>query len=206
VKLASGFRFILSDTVGFISDLPTMLVAAFRATLEEVVSADLLLHVRDISHGHSAAQRADVDAVLSDLGIEPAGLESAGLESRVLEVWNKIDRLPPERLAEVVNVARRTDPPPALVSARTGAGLAELVPAIEARLTQRSEVLQLELPPGAGRLAHWLHENTAVLERRLAEDGATRMRIRIDPAKRARLDAQLAKAGLARTAPPRRSG
>ena len=92
VKLASGRRIILSDTVGFISDLPTTLVAAFRATLEEVVEADLILHVRDISHPETQAQLHDVDAVLSDLGID-----AAAAEAPILEVWNKADRLDARR-------------------------------------------------------------------------------------------------------------
>ncbi|MGE3711024.1 MAG: GTPase HflX, partial [Hyphomicrobiaceae bacterium] len=111
IRLPSGRRVILSDTVGFISDLPTTLVAAFRATLEEVVTADLIVHVRDISHAETAAQRADVHAVLKDLGITP---ETAG--GRVLEVWNKVVRLDAEKRQEIENMARRIEPPPILVS------------------------------------------------------------------------------------------
>jgi GTPase len=191
VKLQSGFRFILSDTVGFISDLPTTLVAAFRATLEEVVSADLVLHVRDISHAQSEAQRKDVDVILADLGID-----AKEADRRVLQVWNKIDRLTSGARDGLENVARRSDPQPALVSAKTGEGLPALLRAIEQRLAS-GDVLDLELPPSAGRLAHWLYENTAVLDRHDGEDGGTRLRVRVDPAKRARLDVQLAQAGLA---------
>src|SRR5258707_6257696 len=86
IDLPHGARIIMSDTVGFISDLPTMLVAAFRATLEEVIAADLILHVRDMSHGDSGAQSQDVAEVLRDLGIEPS-------DERLIEVWNKIDRV-----------------------------------------------------------------------------------------------------------------
>src|SRR5690606_32280184 len=87
INLPHGARVILSDTVGFISDLPTMLVAAFRATLEEVIEADVILHVRDMSHPDAAAQAKDVEQVLRELGID---LES---DTRLIEVWNKVDRL-----------------------------------------------------------------------------------------------------------------
>ncbi len=86
MRLGSGRRIILSDTVGFISDLPTLLVAAFRATLEEVIEADLILHVRDIAHAETEAQARDVETVLADLGID-----TLPVESHILEVWNKID-------------------------------------------------------------------------------------------------------------------
>jgi GTP-binding protein HflX len=190
VELAGGRRIILSDTVGFISDLPTMLVAAFRATLEEVVAADLVLHVRDISHAESAAQREDVEAVLADLGID------AERRGRLIEVWNKIDRLSPPEREGVENAARRQDHVPILVSARTGEGLDRLLADIEARLSEREEVIELTLPPSAGRLTHWLHENAEVLGREPAHAGSTRYRVRIDRAKKARLDARLAREGL----------
>ncbi|HXF53146.1 MAG TPA: GTPase HflX [Hyphomicrobiaceae bacterium] len=191
VRLPGGRRAILSDTVGFISDLPTTLVAAFRATLEEVVAADLILHVRDITHEESAAQCADVEAVLADLGIEE------GRRDRLIEVWNKTDRLTHARREEVENAARRRQPSPVLVSARTGEGLDRLLAEIEHRLGERDEVVELTLPPWAGRITHWLHENAEVLDRKLARSGATRLRVRIDRAKRARLNAQLAREGLA---------
>jgi len=191
VRLPAGRRVILSDTVGFISDLPTMLVAAFRATLEEVVSADLILHVRDITHEESAAQCADVEAVLAELGIE----EDRG--DRLIEVWNKTDRLAEYRREEVENAARRHRAAPVLVSARTGKGLDRLLVEIERRLSERDEVVEVTLPPSAGRLTHWLHENAEVLDRTPARSGATRLRVRIDRAKRARLNAQLAREGLA---------
>ncbi len=97
IALPHGEKVILSDTVGFISDLPTMLVAAFRATLEDVIEADVLLHVRDVSHGESEAQAGDVHTVLRELGIDP------GDTGRVVEVWNKADLLAPDerrRLAD----------------------------------------------------------------------------------------------------------
>src|SRR6185295_2675812 len=115
VKLASGRRIILSDTVGFISNLPTTLVAAFRATLEEVVEADLGLHVRDISHPETQAQLHDVDTVLSDLGID-----AAAAEAPILEIWNKADRLDAAARTEAERTMGHADRPPVLISALTG--------------------------------------------------------------------------------------
>ena len=116
LKLPRGSEIILSDTVGFISDLPTMLIAAFKATLEEVLEADIILHVRDIAHEDSEAQRADVDAVLAELGID---VQKPG---RLLEVWNKIDAVDSERGLALLNAARRQPPNnrPVLISALTG--------------------------------------------------------------------------------------
>ena len=116
VELPHGIRVILSDTVGFISDLPTMLVAAFRATLEEVIEADVILHVRDIAHEDAAAQSHDVETVLEELGIAPT-------DPRMIEVWNKIDWLDAEARARVDNLAERApaERRPVMVSALTGA-------------------------------------------------------------------------------------
>jgi GTP-binding protein HflX len=191
VRLAGGRRIILSDTVGFISDLPTMLVAAFRATLEEVIEADLILHVRDISHAETDAQARDVETVLSGLGIDcvPA-------HSHILEVWNKIDLLPPEQLALVAKAQRFDERKPVLVSAAAGEGLEALYAAIDARLGTGDEVLSLTLPAHEGRLAHWLYENAEVLERTAAEDGTLALRLRIGADKRGRLDAMLAERGI----------
>jgi GTP-binding protein HflX len=193
VRLASGRRIILSDTVGFISDLPTMLVAAFRATLEEVIEADLVLHVRDISHPERDAQRADVERVLTGLGVAVAGPEA-----RILEVWNKVDRLDAIQRDELVGAAgRRNEAPPVLVSALTGEGVPALLGEIDRRLSVNDEIVAVTLPASAGGLAHWLHENTEVLERTVADDGALAYRLRVDKAKRGRLDGQLKRAGIA---------
>src|SRR5262249_22634777 len=118
IDLPHGARIILSDTVGVISALPTMLVAAFRAPLEEVIEADIILHVRDVSHGDTAAQSADVSAVLRDLGIEPD-------DPRLIEVWNKIDRLDLQERERLDNLGRRSGNGrrPVLASALTGEGL-----------------------------------------------------------------------------------
>src|SRR5499427_8645220 len=137
IDLPNGLRIILSDTVGFISDLPTMLVAAFRATLEEVIEADLILHVRDVSHEDAEAQSLDVEEVLRQLGIEPA-------QGQLIEVWNKIDRLDPTARTRLFNVAERAPGGRATVpvSALTGEGLDKLLAAIEARLGEARQTLQ----------------------------------------------------------------
>ncbi|HRD74932.1 MAG TPA: GTPase HflX [Hyphomicrobiaceae bacterium] len=182
VKLASGRRIILSDTVGFISDLPTMLVAAFRATLEEVIEADLVLHVRDISHAETDAQRADVESVLAGLGIEA---QSAA--APVFEVWNKIDRLTAEARSELGGQAERSERSPALVSAVTGDGIAALLQAIDRRLSGSDEIVRLMIPPSEGGVLAWLHANTDVTGREIAEDGTVTATVRIDTAKKGRL-------------------
>jgi GTP-binding protein HflX len=192
LRLPGGRRAVLSDTVGFISDLPTQLVAAFRATLEEVVEADLVLHVRDISHPETEAQRHDVEAVLADLGI-PAD----AAESPVLEAWNKADRLGPAEREEAERAIARSERRPVLVSAATGEGIEALLAAIDARLGTRDEVLTVEIPAHAGRLLSWLHAHAEVLaEDGCAETGAVTARFRIDPAARGKLAGQMKRAGL----------
>lgn len=186
VKLPSGRRIILSDTVGFISDLPTMLVAAFRATLEEVIEADLVLHVRDIAHDESAAQARDVETVLADLGID-----AQSAESPVLEVWNKIDLVACERRAELAASARFDERRPVAVSAVTGDGLADLLRSIDDRLGSQDEVLTLKIPAHEGRLISWLYENGEVITREETEDGHVRLCVRIASEKKGRLEAML---------------
>jgi GTP-binding protein HflX len=178
VDLPHGARMILSDTVGFISDLPTMLVAAFRATLEEVIEADLILHVRDVSHGDTEAQSRDVEAVLADLGIAPE-------DPRVVELWNKIDQVDASERERLANLAARrpADRRPVLVSAVTGEGIDGLIEAIEAKLGASREVMELNLDAGDGAGASWLHRNAEVLARTLDEDGHIAFTIRVDPTK-----------------------
>jgi GTP-binding protein HflX len=190
VRLASGRRIILSDTVGFISDLPTMLVAAFRATLEEVIAADLILHVRDIAHPETDAQAEDVEGVLGDLGID-----LAPAERHLLEVWNKIDLLGAIAREEAASAARFREGAPVLISATTGAGLADLLAAIDDRLGVGDEVLELVVPATAGRLVNWLHESTHVIARETADDGMLHMRVRVTADKKGQLLAQLGAAG-----------
>jgi GTP-binding protein HflX len=178
VGLPHGAKIILSDTVGFISDLPTMLVAAFRATLEEVIAADVILHVRDVSHEDTEAQSHDVENVLAQLGIEPG--QVAGL----IEVWNKIDRLDAEARDRLINLAeRRTGAQrPVLVSAATGEGCAQLMDAIEERLSESRTVLELTLDPADGAGVSWLHRHTEVMSKAMRDDGRLAMTVRTDPA------------------------
>ncbi|MEJ5233028.1 MAG: GTPase HflX [Geminicoccaceae bacterium] len=194
VRLPSGLAIILSDTVGFISDLPTQLVAAFRATLEEVQSADLILHVRDVSNPDHPAQARDVERVLDELGID-----AEDRAERLIEVWNKIDRLAPDELAALEAEATRR-PEVRLVSAATGAGIPGLLEAIERRLLARHELVEVELPVEAGAELAWLHAHGEVLERR---DGPDRVHlvIAIAPEDRARLTERLG-AGRIRPAAP----
>ncbi len=147
IVLPSGDEVIMSDTVGFISNLPTELVAAFRATLEEVLDADLILHVRDISHPQTAEQAADVMTILTTLGVA----EGAPL----IEVWNKIDKLPPDARAALEVQADRSDPIFA-VSALTGDGLPALLDAVAGALKSPHSEDELTLPFSAGKARAWL--------------------------------------------------
>jgi GTP-binding protein HflX len=181
VDLPHGTRVILSDTVGFISDLPTTLVAAFRATLEEVIEADVVLHVRDIAHEDTDAQAHDVQRVLTQLGIEP------GESERMIEVWNKLDLVTPDRRVELANTAARRPPEtrPVLVSAVTGEGLGDLQAAIESRVVAGRVSFALSLDPADGASASWLHRHTEVLAKSLDDEGRLAMTVRADPAKAA---------------------
>jgi GTP-binding protein HflX len=187
IRLPHGSKAVLSDTVGFISDLPTMLIAAFRATLEEVLEADLILHVRDIADEASAHQRTDVNDILAELGVDA----EAG---RRLEVWNKADRLDAATRARLENEAARDPTHPCLVSAVTGAGLKTLLGEIETRLNRTRDTVDVELQPEEGALSNWIYENCEVIERTELADGVTHLRIRVTPEKRHRL-ARLAGAG-----------
>lgn len=191
MKLPSGRRVILSDTVGFISDLPTALVAAFRATLEEVISADLILHVRDISHPETEAQKSDVETVLADLGID---CEAA--ETPLLELWNKSDRLSPQQRTEARRAIERSGRGEILASAIDGTGLDDLVEAIDRRLGGGDHVLLLDLPPREGRLLSWLHDNSDLLDQSSDEKGTMHLKVRIDPALKGKLDGLLKRAGI----------
>jgi len=163
---------ILSDTVGFVSDLPTQLVAAFRATLEEVVSADILIHVRDIAHPDSEAQRADVEGVLSELGVAET--------TPRFEAWNKLDLLDPDaREALLGEAAKRSDV--MLISALTGEGCDALLRAVADKLTagHRRYTVTLDVADGAG--AAWLHQHGEVLDHAV-EDGRAVYEVRLAPA------------------------
>ncbi len=192
VRLPSGRRIILSDTVGFISDLPTMLVAAFRATLEEVIEADLVLHVRDISHEETEAQARDVENVLGDLGID-----TLPADRHILEVWNKVDRLEPLQREETLKEARFRETQPVLTSAVTGEGLDELLAAIDEHLGKADEIVTVVLPASEGRLLGWLYDNAEVIDRRADDEtGNVTCRVRIASEKRGRLLARLGTQGV----------
>ncbi len=176
VTLPSGSEMILSDTVGFISDLPTQLVAAFRATLEEVLAADLICHVRDISHPQSAEQAADVEAIMAELGVDK--------DVPVLELWNKLDALDPETRAARETVAQRSDGVLTL-SALTGEGV-EALSAEIARLLDGARLDQrIEVPFSDGRARAWLFEQ-GVVTREVSGEAGWQLDVSWTPRQRAR--------------------
>ena len=179
VVLPSGRKVILSDTVGFISDLPTHLVAAFRATLEEVQSADIILHVRDIAHPDTEAQKADVETILSDLGIDPER------DPRVVEVSNKIDLLDGAKLDAVLARAERAGNACA-VSAVTGDRLDTLFRILDSRMTAGRELVELDVEHGDGATLAWLYAHGEVVGRR-DDDSHAHLQVAIEPAVLARI-------------------
>lgn len=178
LRLPSGRRVILSDTVGFISQLPHELVEAFRATLEEVAEADIILHVRDAAHPETAAQRTDVIKVLDEM-VADGTLDSAWSE-RTIEVLNKAD------LMGGVEAVPLRDGCVA-VSAITGEGLDTLKAAVDARIARGMEIADYEIPPSDGARLSWLYQHGEVVDRRDAED-AVRVTVRLLPADRARFE------------------
>jgi GTP-binding protein HflX len=187
LKLPSGRTVILSDTVGFISDLPHELVEAFRATLEEVAEADIILHVRDIAHPDSAAQRADVIGVLDGM-VKDGTLDEAWPE-RTIEVLNKADLLDDAALSELAGLGERA----LLVSALTGAGLDRLRAALDAKLSAGLPVHRIALDPAEGAALAWLYAHGEVLERRDSEE-AIQLAVRLSPEDRARFESRRATA------------
>jgi GTP-binding protein HflX len=180
VSLPHGAEMIVSDTVGFISELPTTLVAAFRATLEEVLEADLILHVRDIATPETEREAEDVMGVLGELGIVP------GEGFAVLEAWNKIDRLDAEMREVVTRRAAASVPPAVPVSALTGEGVDTLLLAIEKQLMGTRPTLGVVLDPDHLAAVPWLYKNTEVLAR--SDDprtGRTRITVRVPEARMA---------------------
>ena len=169
VSLPGLDKAMLSDTVGFVSDLPTQLVAAFKATLEEVTAADLLIHVRDIAHPDTEAQRADVEGVLDEIGV--------AAETPRLEAWNKLDLLDAEaRAALLANAAGRADVMP--VSALSGEAVEDLVRRTAGDLTAGHRRYLIEVAHDDGAAAAWLHEHGEVLEQREGE-GTTTYEVRL---------------------------
>lgn len=155
ISLPGVDKVILSDTVGFVSELPTQLVAAFKATLEEVVSADLLVHVRDIAHPDTQAQADDVEAVLSEIGVDES--------TPRIEAWNKLDLLEPDDRTELEGEAARRDDVVA-ISALTGEGVDTLLRTIADRLTQGHRRYRIALAPEDGASAAWLHAHGEVID------------------------------------------
>ena len=179
---------ILSDTVGFVSDLPTQLIAAFRATLEEVLSADLIVHVRDIAHPDSDAQRDDVLDVLSELGVAGEGaLDRAQDEPAappIIEAWNKLDLLDPQAEALARETASRRDDV-VILSALTGEGVADLQRAISTKMTAGAKVYGLRIAAADGAALAWLHEHGEVLSSD-TQGEETRVEVRLSDAAFAR--------------------
>ena len=178
LKLPSGRRVILSDTVGFISQLPHELVEAFRATLEEVSEADIILHVRDAAHPETTAQRNDVIKVLDDMVAD--GTLDADWPDRMIEVLNKADLL-----GGIAEVPAREGA--IAVSAITGEGLEALKEAIDFRIAQGMEVVDYDVPTYDGARVAWLYQHGEVVER-YDDDAAVHMKVRLLPADRARFE------------------
>jgi len=186
VRLPHGTPIILSDTVGFISDLPTHLVAAFRATLEEVVEADLVIHLRDISDPDTAAQAEDVERILADLGVD------AGDAKRVVEVWNKVDLLDDgnrERL--LADGADANKAPPIAISAITGEGIDALKALIETRMSGELEELTVTIEPAQFGLVDWLYRNGDIVSRLDNEDGSATIALKATHTARQEIESRL---------------
>ncbi|MGL5115931.1 MAG: GTPase HflX [Beijerinckiaceae bacterium] len=175
VKLDKGLDVILSDTVGFISELPTTLIAAFRATLEDVLVADVILHVRDMAHGDAEAQGEDVTGILADLGVD------ASDHRRVIEVWNKADLLSIEQRDQLANQLDNRPPAeaPVLVSALTGEGLERLRGAINRRLAEGRLLYEVSVAAEDGEGLSWLYSQAEVLDRQLDGEGASHLLLRL---------------------------
>jgi GTPase len=171
IRLPHGGSAILSDTVGFISNLPTKLISAFRATLEEVLAADVIVHLRDISHPDSDAQGDDVDVILAEIGV-------ADRADRVIEVWNKLDCLDEDARSALADEERADVAPPLAISAVTGEGIDRLLQAIEDRLARGRSLVELTLDACDGRGLHWLYEHAEVMSRRDEETGL-RLTVRV---------------------------
>ena len=189
VSLPGLDKVILSDTVGFVSDLPTQLVAAFRATLEEVLSADLILHVRDIAHPDSDAQARDVEKVLSDLGIG-VGKDRGKGDAPVLQLWNKIDALDSEERDRLAHLAEGRDDVMAL-SALTGEGVHAALEQVSGWLTQGEAEYDFVLPASDGHALAWLHEHGRVLSS-TADDDQLHITVRLSSRNYGRFSSQFA--------------
>ncbi|WP_417020967.1 GTPase HflX [Candidatus Phyllobacterium onerii] len=187
IKLEHGETIILSDTVGFISNLPTHLVAAFRATLEEVVEADLILHVRDISDPDTAAQAEDVHAIMTSLGIE------RGDTKRIIEVWNKIDLLDDagRETAQRLSAAAVGNEHPIPVSAITGEGVDDLLKEIEDRIAGKLTKVKVTLQHNQMRLMDWIYQHSSNVKRKDLDDGSIALTMDMTVNSQAMLDEKM---------------
>lgn len=159
IKLPSGREIILSDTVGFISDLPHELIMSFRATLEEVLAADIIVHVRDIANENTAVQRKDVISVLKSLG-----LENVDEKENYIELLNKTDLLPADRQENLKHLKKKNTLP---VSALTGKGIENFLHRLDEILTAQNKTIRLNVPAADGALLAWLHQNALILDTRI---------------------------------------
>ncbi|MGA9765981.1 MAG: GTPase HflX [Rhodomicrobium sp.] len=191
VKPRDGGAFILSDTVGFVSELPPQLIDAFHSTLEEVLEADLILHVRDIASPVSEAQRIEVVRVLAEIGID-----AQEQEGRVIEVWNKADLLPAEEHLRLARLAEHGRQEAVLASAVTGEGVDVLASVIRRRLQKQTCTRTVAVDPRNGRLIHWLYENTEVLGRRDDHSGSLEFDVRVTQEREGDLDRHLRRPGI----------
>lgn len=181
IDLPGAGRVIASDTVGFVSDLPTELVAAFRATLEEVLEADLIIHVRDISHSESEAQCADVMDVLKDLGVPQERLDD------MIEVLNKADLLDGDTLDSLQNDAARHDNV-VVMSALTGQGIEDFYKKVDGKLSRGAKTYVFTLQPEQGAARAFLHQAAKVQAEKVREDGSSEITAQMDDATRGRFD------------------
>jgi GTP-binding protein HflX len=185
IKLPHGRMVIMSDTVGFISDLPTHLVAAFRATLEEVLEADLILHIRDMSDPDNAAQAADVLRILTDLGIE-----ESEQEKRIIEVWNKIDLVEPEAREALLQKASGATNTIA-VSAITGEGVGRLLDIVGEKLSGVMTVATVVVPVNKLSMLSWFYEHAIVDGREDREDGSVSLDVRLSESEAIEMERRL---------------
>jgi GTP-binding protein HflX len=188
INLPGGGTAILSDTVGFISELPTALIAAFRATLEEVSQADLILHVRDIATPHTAQQKLDVESVLAELGVD-----IEGHDKKIIEVWNKVDLLSDEERQTLQAQAARIGRTAVLVSARDGDGLGDLRLRIGDVLAASHLIRVLTIGSDEGALLNWLYKHAQIRDRRDHEDGTIQIEARLAAPDLERFEAMRAK-------------
>lgn len=184
INLPSGREIILSDTVGFISDLPHELIMSFRATLEEVLEADIIVHVRDIANPNTNEQKKDVLDVLANLG-----LKEIEQQDKYIEVFNKMDLLPPQEHTKICQLCeRRLNVVP--TSALTGEGTEQFLQLVENKLSSAHLQTEIKIPAGDGRLIAWVYANSEVLNSKIKDETVT-LNIKIDSVNLAKLDAKL---------------